>query len=223
MFSSVLYSEGNIMNLISEAEFDDELAFGVAIWWQLHAMAVLKNSKKRGGSRKGKAPNTERNFVMGHRRILLDYFWPVDQPRDDGLGQYGPVYSEKRFERRFRIPREIFNTVFQSVAIVSDYLRQFMKPNCVGKLGASPLQKVVAAFRQLAYDASPDSLDEYCRIGESTSLLSLKKFCRATVYCFGSDYLRSPSIDEIARNEAQFANVGFPGCMGMLDCAGWEW
>jgi hypothetical protein len=58
-----------------------------------------------------------------------------------------------------------------------DYFMQ--RRNAAGVLGLSSLQKVVAAFRMLAYGTPADALDEYIRIGESTALESLRKFVAA--------------------------------------------
>jgi hypothetical protein len=55
------------------------------------------------------------------------------------------------------------------------------KRNAAGTLGLSCLQKVVAAFRLLAYGVAADALDEYIRIGESTALEALRKFTVAVV------------------------------------------
>eukprot|EP00180_Rhodochaete_pulchella_P003972 Plantae.Rhodophyta-Rhodochaete_pulchella.ctg72981.p1 GENE.Plantae.Rhodophyta-Rhodochaete_pulchella.ctg72981~~Plantae.Rhodophyta-Rhodochaete_pulchella.ctg72981.p1 ORF type:complete len:123 (+),score=8.19 Plantae.Rhodophyta-Rhodochaete_pulchella.ctg72981:357-725(+) len=52
-------------------------------------------------------------------------------------------------------------------------------------------------------------------------MLCLKKFSRAVVNKFGSDYLRLPNQDYTERIEEQFAGVGFPGCIGAVDCTGW--
>ena len=37
-------------------------------------------------------------------------------------------------------------------------------------LGLSSLQKIIAAYRILAYETPTDSVDEYIRIGESTAI-----------------------------------------------------
>ena len=46
-------------------------------------------------------------------------------------------------------------------------------------LGLSSLQKMTAAIRMLAYGVLVDFMDEYLRIGESTTIKSLKKFVKA--------------------------------------------
>ena len=61
------------------------------------------------------------------------------------------------------------------------------------------------------------------RLSETTTLMSLKAFCQAVVSEFGEIYLRSPSGADLVNVERSFAEVGFPGCIGCVDCAGRDW
>ncbi|XP_062099831.1 uncharacterized protein LOC133805681 [Humulus lupulus] len=69
----------------------------------------------------------------------------------------------------------------------------------MGKLGLSSLQKITAVFRMLAYDIPADAADEYIKIGESTTIESLKRFYRAIVELFTDQYLISPNANGISR------------------------
>ncbi|KAI8559745.1 hypothetical protein RHMOL_Rhmol04G0198100 [Rhododendron molle] len=82
------------------------------------------------------------------------------------------------------------------------------------KLGLSSLQKVTAALRMLAYGMAADQCDEYLKIGESTVMKSLKKFCNVVIEIFGSEYLRAPSEEDIQHILAENASRGFPGIVG---------
>ncbi|XP_062088359.1 uncharacterized protein LOC133794934 [Humulus lupulus] len=93
----------------------------------------------------------------------------------------------------------------------------------MGKLGLSGLQKVTDVFRMLAYGVPADATDEYIKIGESTTIESLKRFCRAVVEVFGARYLRSPNADDVARLLHIGERQGFPGMLGSLDCMHWKW
>jgi len=53
--------------------------------------------------------------------------------------------------------------------------------NAAGTLGLSCLQKVVAAFRMIAYGVAADATDDYVRIDESTALKCLRRFIIAGV------------------------------------------
>ena len=98
-----------------------------------------------------------------------------------------------------------------------------MKKDGVGKVGLSTLQKVTVAFRMLAYGSPADSTNEYIRIGESTAIMCLKRFCRAIVEVFGEVYLRSPTATDVARLLQNGEERGFPGMLGSLDCMHWAW
>jgi hypothetical protein len=56
-------------------------------------------------------------------------------------------------------------------------------------LGLSCLQKVMAAFRMIAYGVPTDATDDYVRVGESTALECLRRFAIAIVELFGPEYL----------------------------------
>ena len=95
--------------------------------------------------------------------------------------------------------------------------------NHAGVLGLHPLQKMTAVFRMLAYGISADATDEYCRLGKSTALESLRRFVRAVIEIFGDEYLRSPNVDDTARLLAIGEQRGFPGMLGSIDCMHWKW
>ncbi|XP_008666357.1 uncharacterized protein [Zea mays] len=123
-----------------------------------------------------------------------------------------PTYPEKYFRQRFRMSRPLFMRIAEAVKQHDHYFAQ--KRNAVGALGFSCLQKVTAAFRQLAYGVPADYVDEYLRIGESTSIESLRKFVRAVCEVFGPEYLRPPYESDTARLLAIGEQCGFPGMIG---------
>ena len=75
----------------------------------------------------------------------------------------------------------------------------------------------------LAYGLPADATDEYVKIGESTSIESLKKFCRTVMEIFSHQYLRRPNSTDIARLLHIGEERGFPGMLGSLDCMHWKW
>jgi hypothetical protein len=104
--------------------------------------------------------------------------------------------------------RPLFMRIAEAVKQHDHYFAQ--KRNVVGALGFSCLQKVTAAFRQLAYGVPADYVDEYLRIGESTTIKSLRKFVRAVCEVFGPEYLRPPNESDTARLLAIGEHCGFP-------------
>ncbi|XP_057808904.1 uncharacterized protein LOC131023382 [Salvia miltiorrhiza] len=145
----------------------------------------------------------------GAERLHRDYF------------SVEPVYGPQIFRRRFRMSRELFLRIVNALE-VDPYFQQ--RPDAIGRLSFSPIQKCTAAVRQLAYGTAADCCDEYLRIGETTALECLKKFCKAVVRIFGGTYLRWPTTADVQRIIAMHeARHGFPGMLGSLDCMHWGW
>jgi hypothetical protein len=122
---------------------------------------------------------------------------------------------------RFRMRRSLFERIWKAVEQHDYYFVQ--KRNAAGTLGLSSLQKITAAFRMLSYGVAADANDDYVRIGESTTIESLRKFVHAVVEVFGHEYLRSPNEDDTARLLATGESRGFPGMLGSIDCMHWRW
>ncbi|KAK3229427.1 hypothetical protein Dsin_001308 [Dipteronia sinensis] len=116
---------------------------------------------------------------------------------------------------------ELFNRILHAIENNDDYFTQ--KIDVVGKLGLSPLQKMMAAVRMLAYGCPADFLDEYVQIGESTAIESLKHFCDVVIRVFETQYLRKPNTNDIARLLKEEEDRGFLGMPGSLDCMHWHW
>ena len=113
----------------------------------------------------------------------------------------------------------MFVRIMNAVEEHDDYFVQ--KRNAAGTLGLSCLQKVVAAFRMIAYGVAADATDDYVRIGESTTLESLRRFATAVVEVFGPEYMRLPNEQDTARLLAIGESRGFPGMLGSIDCMHW--
>ncbi|XP_073312269.1 protein ANTAGONIST OF LIKE HETEROCHROMATIN PROTEIN 1-like [Primulina huaijiensis] len=150
-----------------------------------------------------------RDRLAAELRLYNDYF------------SESPMYNESMFKRRFRMSRRLFLRIMESVQQHDNYFVQ--KVDALGRPGLSPYQKITAAMRILAYGMAADSTDEYIKIGESTAIESLKRFCRAVVEVFGDWYLRSPNVEDIERILLIGKQRGFPGMLGSLDCMHWKW
>ena len=75
----------------------------------------------------------------------------------------------------------------------------------------------------LAYGVLGDLIDEYVRIGETTTLESLKKFVTAVINVFSKKYLRKPKNEDIAKLLAHGKHRGFPDMLGSINCMHWKW
>jgi hypothetical protein len=140
--------EDNIINLFFED--DDESGDDALI---LSLIAHDEEEERRKKRRRGSVLGHEvvyREIQAGNLRIVVDYFADV------------PMYNDKFFRRRFRMSRNLFLRIVEGVEAHDDYFRQ--RPNAIGLLSATALQKVVGSVRMLAYDVPADSMDEVVRI-----------------------------------------------------------
>ncbi|KAL6202662.1 hypothetical protein ACLB2K_026368 [Fragaria x ananassa] len=125
------------------------------------------------------------NIAKGHENLCRDYF--ADPP----------IFPDNVLRRRFRMRRHIFDRIHNTVLSCDPYFVR--KRNAAGAIGLSSYQKITAALRMLAYGAPTDNIDEYVRIGQTTTLNSPKRFVNAVVVLFGDEYLRSPNRNDISR------------------------
>ncbi|XP_021766272.1 uncharacterized protein LOC110730755 [Chenopodium quinoa] len=145
-----------------------------------------------------------RDREKGHVQLFNDYF------------ASNPVYSDKQFRRRFRMQRPLFCRIMNKVVEGDQFFQQ--RRNAAGRISLSPLQKCTAAIRMLAYGTCPDAMDEYLRIGKTTSRLALQHFCHGVITHFEAEYLRSPTDEDLRRILHQNEMRGFPGMIGSIDC-----
>jgi len=96
------------------------------------------------GSVAGCRPNKRHDFAAGLFNIQRDDFL---------VNAEGPIYDDRDFETRFLVSRSVFRRVYQAVKD-EPLFQQWINAN--GRLQAHPLQKVVAAFRVIAYGEAAD-------------------------------------------------------------------
>jgi hypothetical protein len=164
------------------------------------------------GSKPGKAKNKARDFVGAYQRLFKNYF-STNPPS---------VYNETNFERRFRMPRTVFDRIRET--IIGKGLFQEKTVNLSGEKGIHPLVRLTACIRRLAYGDSADRDDENLEMAESTINKSLKQFNKLMIQEFGAQYLNCcPSAEEIDRVTTINAGRGFPGMFASWDCKHFSW
>ncbi|XP_062213796.1 uncharacterized protein LOC133914800 [Phragmites australis] len=189
-------SEDMFMLSSDSSDEEDDLLFKVAIEEE---QIGAQGRRRHRGSVPGHAV-IDRGHQEGAARLFQDYF--ADMPV-------------------FRMSRPLFLRIAAAVENHDPWFRQGR--DAAGKLGLSPLQKMTAAIRQLAYEVSADTVDEYVRIGASTARLALRKFVQAVVRIFSEQYLRATTAEDTARLLAIGEQRGFPGMLGSIDCIHWVW
>src|SRR3954471_462213 len=86
-----------------------------------------------------------------------------------------------------------------------------MGVNATGKIGLSPLQKCTSVIRMLAHGSPADSVDQYVRISESTSIECLQRFIQGVNDVFEAEYLRKPNNTDVEHLLQIRESCGFPG------------
>jgi Plant transposon protein len=80
-----------------------------------------------------------------------------------------------------------------------------------------------AALRMMCYGEAADQLVEVFGMSESLIMECLPRYCDGIIESLGGMYTRETKAEEFTTTEAHFAELGFPGCIGSVDCASWEW
>ncbi|XP_070675600.1 uncharacterized protein [Malus domestica] len=92
-----------------------------------------------------------------------------------------------------------------------------------GVMGLIPEQKITVALQMLAYEAATDQVDEIARMGKSTILESLMRFCGAIESIYTAEYLRKPTHMDLEKLLKKAEMRSFPGMIGSIDCMHWTW
>lgn len=112
------------------------------------------------------------------------------------------------------MPSRLFKKLLNDIPAANPYFEQ--KPDAAKRLGASPLQKLTAAVRRLAYGVSSDILDEYRRLSETSVAKSTIELCKTICDIYGSDYLRLTNNEELISILKINERRGFPGILGKI-------
>lgn len=202
---------------MSSSESSDDEIFAVIA---AAAVAIETEEAERTRSRRGHGSAVGRLKYKSRKRyagaILLDRDYFCRLPPH--VHKTPPFDTE--FRLRYRVSRDVYERL-RTRLLQYEFFQD--RSDCTGRQGATTDQKMTAAMRMLATGGSADSVVEYVRLGTSTILQCLKEFSRCVVSAFGDEWLRPPNNQEIARLSAEFGRLGFPGCIGSVDCASWVW
>jgi hypothetical protein len=84
------------------------------------------------------------------------------------------------------------------------------------------LQKCTAARRQLGNGMAIDIIDEYLKLGKTTTLECLEYYCSGIIEYFGDEFLRRPTVADTQCLLAKAEERGFSGILGSIDCMHWQ-
>ncbi|XP_057418755.1 uncharacterized protein LOC130712961 [Lotus japonicus] len=112
-----------------------------------------------------------------------------------------PTYDDAMFRRRYRMQKQFFLRIVGDLSSSDNYFTQ----------------RVDAANKEA------DAVDEYIKIGGTTTLECLRRFCKGIIRLYEQQYLRAPTQDDLQRILHVSDMRGFPSMIGSIDCMHWEW
>ncbi|KAL9676547.1 hypothetical protein QQ045_004761 [Rhodiola kirilowii] len=152
-------------------------------------------------------PNLPRQRESRVQNLLEDYF--VEHP----------IFHQQDFRRRYRMSSNLFNRIKTKLCNNDPFWHQ--RPDAAGVLVLLPEQKMTGAIRMLAYGSCADQCAEITRMGESTTLECMKKWCTQVVDHYKDRYLRSPNATDLSRLLHRAEQRGFPEAVASYDT--WIW
>ncbi|CAL8113317.1 unnamed protein product [Prunus armeniaca] len=175
---------------------------------QMLAAVVCMMDQSRQHRRR-RAPNVDRRRESRGKNLMDDYFIP------------NSLYPASKFRERYRMQPHLFQKIMHDICNYDTYFIQ--KHDAVGALGLIPEQKLTAALRMLAYEASAEQVDEIPRMGKSTILECLVRFYDAVENLYTREYLRKPTPRDLQRLLQKGEARGFPGMIRSINCMHWQW
>ncbi|XP_057444961.1 uncharacterized protein LOC130737220 [Lotus japonicus] len=140
---------------------------------------ILQASATRGRK------NLNRDHAAANRRLIDDYF------------ANEPTYDDGIFRRRYRMQKHVFLRIVADLSSSDNYFTQ--RFDAAKKEGISPLAKCTTAMRMLAYGVAADAVDEYIKIGGTTALECVRRFCKGIIRLYEHEYLRAPTQEDLQR------------------------
>ena len=170
---------------------------------QLSGFTPLSDSEEDESERAPRQLNKLRDFVGAYHRFKRFYF------------SHNCVYSENDFERRFRMPRRLFDRIEREIFGKGEFKLQ---KDATGKSGIHPTVRLISVLRIFAYGKAFDEVDELCELSEGEAGNSFNSFILQIPTLFSKEYLRPPNEADIKRMLGINAQRGFLGCVGSWDC-----
>ncbi|XP_026455969.1 uncharacterized protein LOC113356948 [Papaver somniferum] len=141
--------------------------------------------------------------------MINDYFTPRNG------------YTSRQFKQRLGMREELFEKLLGKLLEVDPEWNQ--RPDATGAMGHSPHMKLVVVMKCLCKSTATHSVDDYTRMGATTTYYYLKRFYHTVCMTFGERYLCQPTPEDVQRLLAENAERGFPGMLGSVDCMQWPW
>jgi hypothetical protein len=174
--------------------------------------------------KRGKRTTNPENCTSNKRkRVNYDHERARVCVREDWMGPM-PRFSDKSFERTFRINRSMVETLVTHLAKKNPFWRQTV---CrAGKPTICPYVKFLMGMKMICYGVSGNAFVDYFQMGESTTRKCVSFLTKGLVSCrpLTNQYLRRPTKSDARNIVAMHERVHkIPGMMGSLDVTKVHW
>ncbi|PNY02728.1 ribosomal protein [Trifolium pratense] len=99
--------------------------------------------------------------------------------------------------QRFRMRKHVFLRIVGDLSSSDNYFT--LRVDTTKKEGISPLAKCTTTMLILAYGVAVDAAVEYIKIGGTTTLECLHRFCKEIIQLYEQLYLIAPTQDDLKR------------------------
>ena len=117
--------------------------------------------------------------------------------------------------------KHVFICIVDTLSVDDRFFQQH--PDACKRQGATALQKCTTTIRMVAYRCAADQIDEYLKLGATTSKECLAHFVDGVIAQFSATYLRKSTLDDLQHLLSEGEDRGFHGMIGSIDCMHWEW
>lgn len=123
----------------------------------------------------------------------------------------------KKFRRRFRMPWSSYRAIIQE-ARAKSWFPHCEKPDALGKVGAPLDLLVLGSLRYLGRGWTFDDLEEATGISQETHRKFFHAFCKIGATELYDRWVKLPtSPEDISSCMREYAEAGFPNCLGSSD------
>jgi hypothetical protein len=91
----------------------------------------------------------------------------------------------------------LFLSIMQNLSETSIYFSEMY--DATSRVGLTMLQKCTVVVRQLAYDMTADTIDEYLKLGKSITLECLEYYCSSIIEYFRVEFLHHSTVTDTQR------------------------
>jgi hypothetical protein len=160
----------------------------------------------------------DHQILKKRKRVARDYENSVwgKMLRHPEIGIEGS-FTNLKFRTRFRTPYAFF----RDILIPECRLRGVLVNQRTSRISLE--LKVMVALRILGRDAVSDSCEELSEIARSTCNDIFIQFVAQFNAAFYDDVIKPPTGDNLLHVMETYRKLGFPGCVGSIDCTHVKW